>query len=51
MDFLEKGLQGDQDDKRGDPEKGKEVIYLIEGEIIRHRVKQEALQAGEPGKK
>ncbi len=28
-----------------------EVIYLIEGEIIRHRVKQEALQAGEPGKK
>lgn len=28
-----------------------EVIYLIEGEIIRHRVKQEALQAGQPGKK
>jgi phosphate transport system protein len=25
-----------------------EVIYLIEGEIVRHRVKQEALQAGEP---
>jgi len=28
-----------------------EVIYLIEGEIIRHRVKEEALQAGESGKK
>jgi phosphate transport system protein len=28
-----------------------EVIYLIEGEIIRHRAKQEALQAREPGKK
>jgi phosphate transport system protein len=28
-----------------------EVIYLIEGEIIRHRAKQEALQAGESGKK
>lgn len=28
-----------------------EVIYLIEGEIIRHRAKQEALQAGETGKK
>jgi len=28
-----------------------EVIYLIEGEIIRHRVKLEALQAGEPGAK
>ena len=28
-----------------------EVIYLIEGEIIRHRAKQEALQACEPGKK
>ncbi len=28
-----------------------EVIYLIEGEIIRHRVKEEALQAGERGKK
>jgi phosphate transport system protein len=27
-----------------------EVIYLIEGEIIRHRAKQEALQAGEAGK-
>ncbi|MBN2033822.1 MAG: phosphate signaling complex protein PhoU [Deltaproteobacteria bacterium] len=25
-----------------------EVIYLIEGEIIRHRAKEEALQAGEP---
>ena len=28
-----------------------EVIYLIEGEIIRHRAKQQALQAGETGKK
>ena len=28
-----------------------EVIYLIEGEIITYRAKQEALQAGEPGKK
>jgi phosphate transport system protein len=28
-----------------------EVIYLVEGEIIRHRAKQEALQAGQPGKK
>ena len=28
-----------------------EVIYLIEGEIIRHRAKLEALQAGEPGTK
>jgi phosphate transport system protein len=28
-----------------------EVIYLIEGEIVRHRAKQEALQAGEPGKR
>jgi len=28
-----------------------EVIYLVEGEIIRHRIKQEALQAGESGKK
>ena len=28
-----------------------EVIYLIEGEIIRHRAKEEALQAGERGKK
>jgi len=28
-----------------------EVIYLIEGEIIRHRAKQEALQAGESDKK
>ncbi len=28
-----------------------EVIYLIEGEIIRHRVKEEALLAGERGKK
>jgi phosphate transport system protein len=28
-----------------------EVIYLIEGEIIRHRAVQEALQAGESGKK
>jgi len=28
-----------------------EVIYLIEGEIIRHRAKEEALQAGESGKK
>ena len=28
-----------------------EVIYLIEGEIIRHRAKQEALQARESGKK
>jgi phosphate transport system protein len=28
-----------------------EVIYLIEGEIIRHRAKLEALQAGETGKK
>jgi phosphate transport system protein len=28
-----------------------EVIYLIEGEIIRHRAKLEALQAGESGKK
>jgi phosphate transport system protein len=28
-----------------------EVIYLIEGEIIRHRAKQEALQAEAPGKK
>jgi phosphate transport system protein len=28
-----------------------EVIYLIEGEIIRHRVKEEALQARESGKK
>jgi phosphate transport system protein len=28
-----------------------EVIYLIEGEIIRHRVKQEALEARETGKK
>ena len=27
------------------------VIYLIEGEIIRHRAKLEALQAGEPGTK
>jgi len=27
-----------------------EVIYLIEGEIIRHRAKQEALQAGDSGK-
>jgi len=27
------------------------VIYLIEGEIIRHRAKQQALQAGETGKK
>ncbi len=27
-----------------------EVIYLIEGEIIRHRAKQEALQAGGSGK-
>ena len=27
-----------------------EVIYLIEGEIIRHRAKQEALQAGESGR-
>ena len=27
-----------------------EVIYLIEGEIIRHRVKQEALQAREPAR-
>ena len=26
-----------------------EVIYLIEGEIIRHRAKLEALQAGRPG--
>ena len=28
-----------------------EVIYLIEGEIMRHRAKQEALQARESGKK
>ena len=28
-----------------------EVIYLIEGEIIRHRAKEEALQARETGKK
>jgi len=28
-----------------------EVIYLIEGEIIRHSAKLEALQAGEPGTK
>ena len=28
-----------------------EVIYLIEGEIIRHRAKQEALEARETGKK
>ena len=28
-----------------------EVIYLIEGEIIRHRAKQEALQVGESDKK
>jgi phosphate transport system protein len=28
-----------------------EVIYLIEGEIIRHRAKQEALQARESGQK
>jgi phosphate transport system protein len=28
-----------------------EVIYLIEGEIIRHRAKLEALQAGVPGTK
>jgi len=28
-----------------------EVIYLIEGEIIRHRVKEEALEARETGKK
>ncbi len=28
-----------------------EVIYLIEGEIIRHRVKEEALRAGEPANK
>jgi phosphate transport system protein len=28
-----------------------EVIYLIEGEIVRHRAKQEALQAGQPGTK
>jgi len=28
-----------------------EVIYLIEGEIIRHGAKLEALQAGEPGAK
>jgi phosphate transport system protein len=28
-----------------------EVIYLVEGEIIRHRAKQEALQAGETSKK
>ena len=28
-----------------------EVIYLIEGEIVRHRSKQEALHAREPGTK
>jgi phosphate transport system protein len=28
-----------------------EVIYLVEGEIIRHRAKQESLQAGETRKK
>jgi phosphate transport system protein len=28
-----------------------EVIYLIEGEIIRHRAREEALQAGQPGSK
>ena len=28
-----------------------EVIYLIEGEIVRHRTKQEALQGGGPGTK